>query len=80
MPSTATNLKHKHFILNEAKIKQAQKLISASTETETIERALDELIAERERDAQALQAHERFMKAAIKAKITIRDVYGVMED
>lgn len=80
MANTSTQLKHKHYILNHEKIKQAQKLLGAQTETETIERALEELISERERDAQALQAHERFMKAAIKAKITIRDVYGVMED
>ena len=80
MPSSSTQLKHKHFILNHDKIKQAQKLLGAQTETETIERALEELISERERDARALQAHERFMKAAIKGKITIRDVYGVLED
>lgn len=80
MPNNSTVLKHKHFILNDAKIKQAQKLLGTQTETETIERALEELISERERDARVLQAHERFMKAAIKAKITVRDVYGVMED
>ena len=35
---------------------------------------------ENARNELALRAHERFMKSAIKAKITIRDVYGVMED
>jgi hypothetical protein len=37
-------------------------------------------INEEARNELVLQAHERFMKRAIKAKITIRDVYGVMED
>jgi hypothetical protein len=35
---------------------------------------------EETRNEVALRAHERFIKSAIKAKITIRDVYGVMED
>ncbi len=37
-------------------------------------------LSEEARNELALRAHERFMKAAIKAKITIRDVYGVLED
>ena len=31
------------------------------------------------RNELVLRVHEKFMKSAIKAKITIRDVYGVME-
>jgi hypothetical protein len=71
--------KHKHYILDEAKIKRAQKLLSIATETETIERALDEVIAEYERKARAEQAHKRFLKAAVRGEIEIRDVYGVLE-
>lgn len=34
----------KQFILDPSKIKKAQKLLKAKTETETIERALDDLL------------------------------------
>lgn len=75
----STQAKHKHYILDEARIKRAQKLLGTATETETIERALDEVIAEYERRAWAEQAHKRFLKAAVQEKIEIRDVYGVLE-
>jgi len=42
----------------------------------TIERALEEVITERERIRAAWQAHEQFLKSGIQ----IRDVYGVLED
>ena len=79
MARSHTHSKHKHFILDEAKLKRAQKLLGTSTETETIERALEEVISERERSMHAWQAHERFLKAGTKKKIEIRDVYGVLE-
>ena len=66
--------KHKHYILDEAKIKRAQKLLGTTTETETIERALDEVIAEHERNARARRAHERFLKTTVQKKLEIRDV------
>ena len=37
---------HKHFRLDAAKLKRAQKLLNAPTETETVERALDLAIVE----------------------------------
>lgn len=52
-------IKQKRYALDETKIKQAQKLVGAKTET--IERALDEVICERERRAWA--ATERFVKS-----------------
>ncbi len=67
---------HKHYRLDEAKIKRAQKILGASTETETIERALEEVIAERDRDRRIQQAHDRFLKSGIR----IRDVYGNLEN
>ena len=39
--TTATKRTHKHFQLDSAKIKRAQKALRAKTETEAIERALD---------------------------------------
>jgi hypothetical protein len=41
---------HKHFQLDALKIRRAQKVLRAKTETETIERALDAVIAEHKRD------------------------------
>ena len=69
-------VKHKHFILNEAKIRRAQRLLGVRTETEAVEQALDEVIRERERNAAAWRAHRRFLKSGI----TVRDVYGVLEE
>lgn len=68
--------KHKHFVLDQQKIKRAQKALGAETETETIERALDEVITERERNRMAWRAHRRFLRSGIQ----IRDVYGVLDD
>lgn len=76
MAGSSVKHKHKHFILDQAKIERAQKLLGAQTETETIERALDEVIAERERNRQAWAAHDRFVKSGIE----VRDVYGVLAD
>ena len=67
---------HKHFRLDHAKIKRAQKLLGATTETETIERALDEVIAERDRDRRLEKAHRTFFKSGIR----IRDVYGNLKN
>lgn len=68
--------KHKHLILDEAKIKRAKRLLGARTEAETIERALDEVIAERRRDDLARRAHLRFLRSGIR----IRDVYGRLDE
>ena len=67
---------HKHFRLDAAKLKRAQKLLGASTETETIERALDEVISERERNRRAWDATERFLHSGAE----IRDVFGKLQN
>jgi hypothetical protein len=66
---------HKHFRLDPAKLKRAQKLLDAPTETETVERAIDLAILEHERNRITNQAHDRF----VRSKPTVRDVYGVLE-
>jgi hypothetical protein len=66
---------HKHFRLDPAKIKRAQKVLRAGTETETIERALDLVISEHERNRLVAQANELFVKSGID----MRDVYGTLE-
>jgi len=67
---------HKHFRLTAAKIKRAQKLLKARTETETIERALDEVIAEKKRNRLAREANERFLEVGI----AIEDVYSKLAE
>ena len=75
MPKT-DNRSHKHFRLDSAKIKRAQRALRADTETEAIERALDFVLSEHERNRLAMEAHERFLKSGIQ----IKDVYGVLEE
>ncbi|HKW76146.1 MAG TPA: hypothetical protein VJN64_11525 [Terriglobales bacterium] len=73
--ATAPKRIHKHFQLDPAKIKRAQKALRARTETETIERALDFAIAEEEKNRLTLEATERLARSGIQ----IRDVYGSLE-
>jgi len=72
--STAAKRTHKHFQLDAAKIKRAQRALHARTETEAIERALDFAIAEHEKNRLVLEATERFITSGIQ----IKDVYGTM--
>jgi hypothetical protein len=72
--TTATKRSHKHFQLDSAKIKRAQRALHAKTETEAIERALDLAIAEHEKNRLVLQATERFIKSGIE----IKDVYSTL--
>jgi hypothetical protein len=74
--SPTSHRAHKHFQLDSVKIKRAQKLLRAKTETETIERALDFTITEHERNRLLLDANERFLRSGVE----IRDVYGKLED
>jgi len=62
------------FQLDSVKIKRAQKVLRAKTETEAIERALDLAIAEHENNRLVLEATERFVKSGID----IKDVYGTL--
>jgi len=70
--ATAKNRAHKHFQLDAVKIKRAKKALHAKTETEAIDRALDFVIAEDERNRLVLEATEHFLKSGIN----IKDVYG----
>lgn len=45
----SSSIKQKRYALDKSKIKRAQKTLSAQTENETIERALEEVISEHER-------------------------------
>ena len=66
---------HKHFCLDQQKIKRAHRVLGVETEIETIERALDFVIAEYERNRLALHANDRFSHSGIH----IQDVFGALE-
>ena len=66
---------HKHFRLDGAKIKRAQRALRAETETEVIERALDLLLSEHKKNRLAARANERFVASGA----VIKDVYGNLE-
>ena len=70
------NRSHKHFQLDAVKIKRAQKVLQAKTETETIERALDFAIDEHEKNQLVAEANERFVRSGVE----IKDAYGKLAD
>jgi hypothetical protein len=74
MGTARATVVHKHFRLDAAKLKRAQKLLGAPTETETVERALDLAIAEEERDRIVREAHEEFFRSGI----AVRDAFGAL--
>lgn len=67
---------HKHFVLNAAKIKRAKRLLHAETETDAIERALDFVVSEYEKNRLVLEANKGLGDSGTE----IRDVYGVLSD
>ena len=71
----AASMVHKHFRLSGEKIRRAQRLLGVRTQTEAIERALDELIAEHERRRIVQRAHDRFLRS----EIALQDTYGTLE-
>jgi hypothetical protein len=74
------NRKNKHFLLNQTRLKKAQDILGARTETETIELALEKIITEAEISERAWLAQDKFIKAASKDKFQIEDVFGRLED
>ncbi len=75
MARASHSLAHKHFRLDPRKIRRAQKLLGAKTETETISRALDELISEAERNRLTWEAIDRFVQSDAR----IKDVTGALD-
>jgi hypothetical protein len=76
MSTAASRIAHKHFRLDVTKIKRAQRLLKTTTQTETIGRAFEKVIAEHERNRLTHKANERFVKSGIE----IRDVYGKLAE
>ena len=75
MNNTTSQRRNKHLILDQAKLKRAQKVLGAKTETEAVERALDSVIDEDERTRQAWAAHDRFLRAASREGLQIQDAF-----
>src|SRR5688500_12424820 len=80
MSNTTSQRRNKHLILDQAKLKKAQKVLGAKTETEAVERALDSVIDEDERNRRAWAAHERSLKAAVREGLQIHDAFGREND
>lgn len=76
MPVTNRQTVPKNFRLDTAQLARARKALGASTDTETIVRALDFVISEQERNRLTVEANRRF----IKSGISIRDVFGSLAD
>jgi hypothetical protein len=76
MSNAARRRRDKHLVLDEAKLRKAQKILGAVSESETIERALDFVIDEDVRSRRAWTAHERFLRAALREGLFIHDVFG----
>ena len=76
MKMPGSRLRHKHLRLDQGKIERAQRLLGARTETETVERALEEVIAERERNRRAWAAQEKLLQSGIE----VEDVYRALDN
>jgi hypothetical protein len=72
MKTVSRPRKNKHLILDQGKLKKAQQVLNAKTETETVERALELVISEAEKDRRAWAATEKLVRSGIQVK----DVFG----
>lgn len=79
MSAKEPKIKNKHLRLDQSKIERARKVLGARTDTETIEQALDFLLAEDARNRAVETAHRRFLKEAVQGEATIRDVFGALD-
>lgn len=71
--------RNKHFILDQTKLRKAQKALGTRTETETIEAALERVVTEAEKNKRAWEASDRLLKSAKKGSVQIDDVFGRLE-
>ena len=72
--ATKGQIVHKHFRLDSAKLKRAQKVLAAATETEAVDRVLDLAISEYERNRLVVAANQNFLKSGV----VIHDVFGAL--
>ncbi len=76
METRTSPRRNKHLILNQAKLERAKEILGVTTETETVEIALERIITEAETNKKLWSAHDRFVKSAISSGLEIEDVYG----
>lgn len=76
MPVSKRRNVPKNFRLDPVQIARAKKALAATTETETIVRALDYVIAEAGRNRATAEANARFLKSGIH----IRDAFGSLAE
>jgi hypothetical protein len=72
MSNVKSRIIQKHFRLDAVKLKRAQKVLGAPTESETVERALDLVIGEHARNRLVAVANQKFVKSGV----IIRDIFG----
>ncbi|MDQ3010712.1 MAG: type II toxin-antitoxin system VapB family antitoxin [Acidobacteriota bacterium] len=75
MTPTKSKTRRKALQVDEAKLRRVQEIYGVSTEAEAVERALDEVLTEHERNRLAWRAHARFLKSGGE----IKDVYGLFD-
>lgn len=80
MQVTTNGKKNKHFILNQKRLDKAKKILGTTTETETVETALERVITEAETNRKAWAAHDSFIKSMIEGGHKIEDVFGNLDD
>jgi hypothetical protein len=76
MPDANRRTVPKNFRLDPTQLARAKKALGATTETETIVRALDQVISEHARNRLAIEANQRFAKS----RISIRDAFGSLAE
>lgn len=75
MNRTKNKTRQKQLLVDETKLRRVQKIFGVSTEAEAVERALDEVLTEHERNRLAWRAHQQFLKGDGE----IKDVYGLFD-
>ena len=75
MSRATSPAKKRGLVLDPVKVKRARRVLGTTTETETIERALDEIVEEDKRNKRAWKSHERFLRSDSQ----IDDIYGNLE-
>jgi len=76
MPVAQRRTVPKNFRLDPDQIARAKKALAATTETETIVRALDLVIAEAARNRLTAEANQKFLRSGI----LIRDAFGSLAE
>jgi len=76
MSRIAPIVRKKRPAVSESKLKKAQAALGTKSDAETVEKALDQVISDTERNRLAWAATERFVKSGI----TVRDVFGRVDE